>query len=237
MTFSRLLKSTTALVGTLLILANSAASSAQASPGEYEGKQDRSTSGRVNLALERKIDLLRQKVKYVFVIYHENESFDHYFGTYPGANGLFNAPDGTPSASATSSFVQQYVDTSLTTITISPFLMPQAVKTSAGQIVPIYPADEISVDHSHQGMSNSLDIDPNTGIAANDRYAMDQEGLTTDGSGNMVTAKGVAATAISLAQKQKAEADVGHIDCDTIPFMWHWAKNFVLFDNFRRCIT
>jgi len=237
MTFSRLLKSTTALVGTLLILANSAASSAQASPGEYEGKQDRSTSGRVNLALERKIDLLRQKVKYVFVIYHENESFDHYFGTYPGANGLFNAPDGTPSASATSSFVQQYVDTSLTTITISPFLMPQAVKTSAGQIVPIYPADEISVDHSHQGMSNSLDIDPNTGIAANDRYAMDQEGLTTDGSGNMVTAKGVAATAISLAQKQKAEADVGHIDCDTIPFMWHWAKNFVLFDNFRQTIV
>jgi len=190
MTFSRLLKSTTALVGTLLILANSAASSAQASPGEYEGKQDRSTSGRVNLALERKINLLRQKVKYLFVIYHENESFDHYFGTYPGANGLFNAPDGTPSASATSSFVQQYVDTSLKTITISPFLMPQAVKTSAGQIVPIYPADEISVDHSHQGMSNSLDIDPNTGLLGHDFATAQALGLAHDWAAKVIAETG-----------------------------------------------
>ena len=103
--------------------------------------------------------------------------------------------------------------------------------------MPIYPADEISVDHSHQGMSNSLHVDPSTGIAANDRYAMDQEGLTTDASGNIVTPSGAAPTAISLAQKQKAEADISHIDCDTIPFMWSWAKNFVLFDNFRQTIV
>ncbi|HTP29851.1 MAG TPA: hypothetical protein VMK12_29860, partial [Anaeromyxobacteraceae bacterium] len=30
-------------------------------------------------SLEEKIELLRGKVKYVFVIFHENESFDHYF--------------------------------------------------------------------------------------------------------------------------------------------------------------
>ena len=69
-------------------------------------------------------------------------------------------------------------------MTISPFLMPQAVVTGGGVIVPIYPADEISVDHSHTGMSNDLDIDPATGVAANDRYAMNQEGLTTNASGN-----------------------------------------------------
>ncbi len=33
--------------------------------------------------------LLRDRVKYVFVIYQENRSFDHYFGTYPGANGIY----------------------------------------------------------------------------------------------------------------------------------------------------
>ncbi len=33
--------------------------------------------------------LLRERVKYVFVIYQENRSFDHYFGTYPGANGIY----------------------------------------------------------------------------------------------------------------------------------------------------
>ena len=183
------------------------------------------------------IRLLRQRVKYVFVIFHENESFDHYFGTYPGANGLYSAPDGTPPANQTPSFVQKYLDTSLNTVTISPFLMPQAVQTAAGELVPIYPTDLISVDHSHTGMSNDLDVDPATGIAANDRYAMDQESLTTDASGNLVTSKGVAPNAISLAQKQKAMTDMSHIDCDTIPFMWRWAKNFVLFDNFHQTIV
>jgi phospholipase C len=189
------------------------------------------------LTTEQKIALLRQKVKYVFVIYHENESFDHYFGTFPGANGLFSAPAGATPANATPGFKQSYLDTSLQPATISPFLMPQAVVTAGGQVVPIYPADVISVDHSHQGMVNGLHVDPATGVAANDRYAMDQEGLTTDSAGAIVTSKGVAPTAISLAAKQKAEVDVSHIDCDTIPFMWRWAKNFVLFDNFRQTIV
>jgi len=189
------------------------------------------------LTLREKIELLRQKVKYVFVIFHENESFDHYFGTFPGANGLFGAPPGTTPANATPSFTQKYLDTSLNTATISPFLMPQAVTTSSGTIVPIYPADYISMDHSHQGMANSMDVDATTGVAANDRYAMDQESLTTDQSGAIVNSKGVAPTAITLAQKQKGEANLSHIDCDTIPFMWKWAKNFVLFDNFRQTIV
>jgi len=189
------------------------------------------------LSHELKLELLRKHIKYVFVIFHENESFDHYFGTYPGANGLFSAPHGATPANATPSFVQKYLDTSLNAVTISPFLMPQAVQTSTGTIVPIYPADLISVDHSHQGMSNSLDEDQTTGVAANDRYAMDQESLTTDGSGNIVTSKDVAPTAVSLAQKQKAMTDISHIDCDTIPFMWRWAKNFVLFDNFHQTIV
>src|SRR5580698_5400875 len=33
--------------------------------------------------------LIRQRVRYVFVIYQENRSFDHYFGTFPGANGIY----------------------------------------------------------------------------------------------------------------------------------------------------
>ena len=104
--------------------------------------------------------------------------------------------------------------------------------------MPIYPADEISVDHSHQGMANDLDVDPTTGIAANDRYAMNQEGLTTDASGTHRHERRAPRRRRSrLAQKQKAETDIGHIDCDTIPFMWSWAKNFVLFDNFRQTIV
>ncbi|MGA8574353.1 MAG: alkaline phosphatase family protein [Candidatus Cybelea sp.] len=34
---------------------------------------------------------IRQHVRYVFVIYQENRSFDHFFGTFPGANGIYTA--------------------------------------------------------------------------------------------------------------------------------------------------
>ncbi len=227
MTFKQVLKSTGAVLGVVSMLANSTAAMAEVAP----------PARHPTLTTAQKVALLRQHVKYVFVIFAENESFDHYFGTFPGANGLYSAPAGTTPANQTPSFTQKYLDTALKQTTISPFLLPQAVQTAGGTIVPIYPADEISVDHSHQGMSNSLNVDPNTGIAANNRYAMDQESLTTDASGNIVKSNGVAPTAISLAQKQKAEIDVSHIDCDTIPFMWSWAKNFVLFDNFRQTIV
>lgn len=33
--------------------------------------------------------LLHDHIRYVFVIYQENRSFDHYFGTFPGAEGIY----------------------------------------------------------------------------------------------------------------------------------------------------
>ncbi len=36
-------------------------------------------------------NLIRGHVRYVFVIYQENRSFDHYFGTFPGANGIYTS--------------------------------------------------------------------------------------------------------------------------------------------------
>jgi phospholipase C len=59
--------------------------------------------------------LLRQKIKYVFVIFNENHSFDNEYGTYPGVNGLYADSQGhsriahsatcsaTPTSTATSS--------------------------------------------------------------------------------------------------------------------------------------
>jgi len=41
------------------------------------------------------VKLLREKVKYVFVIFQENRAFDQMFGTFPGANGLFSQPEKT----------------------------------------------------------------------------------------------------------------------------------------------
>src|SRR5271166_5861621 len=54
----------------------------------------RDPSDQQRLSLGEKVALLRQKVKYVFVLFQENRSFDHYFGTYPGANGLTSTYTG-----------------------------------------------------------------------------------------------------------------------------------------------
>ena len=42
------------------------------------------------------LQLLQQNIKYIFVFYQENRSFDHYFGTFPGAEGIYsNSPAQT----------------------------------------------------------------------------------------------------------------------------------------------
>ena len=38
-----------------------------------------------------------QNLDHLIFIVQENRSFDHYFGTFPGADGIPMRPDGTPS--------------------------------------------------------------------------------------------------------------------------------------------
>ncbi len=183
------------------------------------------------LSTAEKIRLLRQKVKYVFVLFQENRSFDFYFGTYPGAHGLFSQKPG-----ATAGFVQPIVNTDGSVGKIQPFLIPETVTAVNGKTVPIYSADTDSVDHSHTGIDNSLDIDSH-GVAHNDRYALNEEGLTTKNGKIVSLATGVPATAApTLTQKQRGELVMGHVDCTTAPFIWQYADRFALFDNFRQTI-
>ncbi len=179
------------------------------------------------LSDNQKLDLLRKKVKYVFVLFQENRSFDFYFGTYPGANGLFSKP-----AAQTPGFVQPIVNTDGSVGTISPFKIPATIKASTGVTVPLYPADTDSVDHSHAGIDNDLDVDADN-VAHNDLYALNAEGLTIkNGTILSSTTKLPPTTPPTLAQKQKAELVLAHVDCDAAPVLWNYADRFTLFDNF-----
>ncbi len=179
----------------------------------------------------QKVALLRQKIKYVFILFQENRSFDQHFGTFPGANGLF------PHTSQPG-WTQKIVTTSNTITTISPFKIPSSVVNTAGSKVELYPADTDSVDHSHTGIDNSIDY--SNGTTLNDRYALDEEGLTTDSQGNIVSSStGAPLSSLPLrteAQVQKGELVLSHLDCDTIPFLWQYADRFALFDNFHMTI-
>ncbi len=202
------------------------------------------------LSTAAKIALLRQKVKYVFVLFQENRSFDHYFGTYPGANGLFSTFEGAdPSnsysqpASKLGSFNSVIQDTNGSFKTISPFLIPRAIVNQAGATVQLYPEDTYSVDHSHSGYQRDFHYDAATkSHPLNDGYPLDQEGLhfagdTSDPS-TVVNGSNVTPTAKpSLQSKQKAEVVISHIDCDTIPFLWQYADRFTLLDNMHQTAT
>ena len=160
------------------------------------------------LDYEQLVSLIQQKIKYVFVIYQENRSFDSYFGTFPGANGLFSQ-----SATNTPGFTQTIVNTDGTTSPISPF-----------RIGPTqFAADTDDVDHSHPRTVAKMDIQ--NGAALMDKFAVTEE-LKYSPTGNP-----------SLQAKQMGELTMAYEDCDTIPLLWAYADRFVLFDNIFEAMT
>ncbi len=146
---------------------------------------------------------LRARVKYVFVLFQENRSFDSYFGAFPGARGLYSQPqDATPG------FAQPIMNTDGSVTTIRPFRIGPAQ----------HAADIGDVDHSHARMAAKMHIV--NGVPRMDRFALAEEMKYTPKGENP-----------SLGAKQMAELTMAHEDCDTVPFLWNYANRFVLFDN------
>ncbi len=177
---------------------------------------------------EEKLLLMRQKIKYVFVLFQENRSFDFYFGSYPGADGLYAGPNGPYNADNVTGFKQPIVNTDGTVGTITPFRIPAAMVDAKGKTVPIYPADIASVNHSHVGIARKIALDAN-GVARNAEYALTEERVTLAG--------GKPSMAPTLERKQFGELVMAHVDCDTAPFLWRYADRFTLFDHFMDTIV
>jgi phospholipase C len=157
------------------------------------------------------IRLIRNKVKYVFVIFNENNSFDHEYGTFPGVNGIYSDGQNPRSPANTPGFTQTYTDVNGNLVSVQPFRIgPQQNATF-----------QDSLDHSHGGLAKKLDVV--LGQAKMDGFSQDEYSARASSS---------AASAAAQAQgKQFAELVMSHIDCDTIPFFWQYANRFTIFDN------
>jgi phospholipase C len=160
------------------------------------------------VSAEELVSLIQQKIKYVFVLYQENRSFDSYFGTFPNANGLFSQ-----AASQTPGFVQPLVNTDGSKGTISPFRIGPSQ----------YAADTDDIDHSHPRTVAKMDVQNGTPLM--DMFAVTEE-LKYSATGNP-----------SLLAKQMGELALAYEDCDTIPLLWAYADRFVLFDNVFEAMT
>jgi len=156
------------------------------------------------------VKLLRDRIKYVFVIFNENHSFDNEFGTFPGANGLYSDGNQPRSAADTPGFTQTYTDVNTgLTVTVQPFRIGPEQNSTVWD----------SVDHSHTGMATKIDVV--NGVAQMDKYAYDEYHRFASKGGAANEAEGT----------QFARVVMSHIDCDTIPFFWRWASRFTMFDN------
>jgi phospholipase C len=154
------------------------------------------------LTRKKLLSLLRQKVKYVFILYQENRSFDSYFGTFPGVEGIYSRP-----SSLTPGFNQSVQNLDGTQQPIQPFLI------GAKQ----FASDLDDVKHSHVALVKKMDVVD--GKPRMDQFAMAEE------------FKKGADKPPSLADKQFGELAMSHVDGDTIPFLWRWANRFVIFDH------
>jgi phospholipase C len=149
---------------------------------------------------------LRQKVKYVFVIFNENHSFDNEFGTFPGANGVFSDGHARRDAAHTPGFTQSYKDTAGQSVTVTPFRIgPEQNATFVD-----------SVDHTHKGLAVKLNV-------VNGKPMMD--GFAAEEYARFAARNNPA------MGTQFARLVMSYIDCDTIPLLWNYANRFTLFDN------
>lgn len=262
MTRKQLWKTTSASLALVAMVFNTAAVAEPAvtlatSTTSIGAQFARSPKDETSLTTAAKLALVQSKIKYVFVIFQENRSFDGYFGTYPGANGIFSTyPGANPSdptaqpAIDNASYNQNIRNTDGSYTTLHPFLSPRTIKDVNGNTVQLYPESSYSVDHSHTGYISDFHLqDTNLSKPLDDGYALDQEGLeyptassdtstivTGPNSTYPVTTGAAPTSNPSLASYQKGLVAISHRDCDTIPFLWHFADVGTLFDNLHQTI-
>jgi phospholipase C len=157
------------------------------------------------------LKLIRDKVKYVFVIFNENNSFDHEYGTFPGVNGIYSDGQNPRPAADTPGFTQTYTDVNGTQVTVQPFRIG-ADRNATFQD---------SLDHSHTGLAAKLDVV--YGQPRMDGFAKDEYSRFASSS--------AASAAAQKEGTQFARLVMSHVDCQSIPFFWQYANRFTIFDN------
>ena len=159
--------------------------------------------------------MAKTRIKHVIIIVQENHSFDNYFGTYAGANGLNNAPACCP--------------TSLSTPgggTVSPFhldvsrpVLIQGDELAPGQMYP-----------GVGGITGTLSGTP--GSDTPPFHLSSETAITLQHSWEAAHADWNNGKMNGFIAGEKTNATMGYYNGEDIPSYWDYAVNFVLDDNF-----
>jgi len=157
-------------------------------------------------------------IKHVVVIFDENISFDHYFGTYPNAANS----DGTPFTAAAGTPIPNNYISNPALLTANPNLNPANLNTSANSS----PANPFRLSASQAGTADQ-DHDYGAEQSAFDGGAMDLFPLSV-GTPNSSTLQ-AATDANKLANT--TALTMGYYDGNTVTALWNYAQHYAMSDN------
>lgn len=166
-------------------------------------------------ARRRVIKLAHSRIKHVFVLVQENHTFDQIFGLFPPMNGQYVENLGTYLAQATDC---QYDPETLGCQ--RPFLISANPNSSS------YVQDAPDITGGNNGR-----YDQEFGI---DRGKMDDFLVDVEGGAPVL---GPTPSPQQIEAHNESMGIEGVYDCDTVPYLWYYAKNFALFDHYFQAET
>jgi len=159
--------------------------------------------------------LLQTKIKHVFVLVQENHTFDQLYGLFPGVNGQTVNNLGTYQAEQTDCQSDPVAGGCQ-----RPFLI------SANQNSPSYVPDAPDISGGYNGRYDQ-------------QYAIDHgkmDDFLVDVEAGQLPL-GPTPSPQQIEQHNEDIAIEGVYDCNTVPYLWYYAKNFALFDNYFQAET
>jgi phospholipase C len=155
-------------------------------------------------------------IQHLVVIFQENVSFDHYFGTYPEAANT----DGSPFAAVPATPAVNGLSTTL--LEHNPNLAPPKRLDSSPSGLPGDPGGQITCDQDHNYSDEQQSFDGG---------AMDQfvQSVGTDGGTH---APGAGTTSGGPLCNPKVDMD--YYDGNTVTALWNYAQHFAMSDSSGR---
>jgi phospholipase C len=160
------------------------------------------------------VDALPTKypIKHLVVVFNENESFDHYFGTYPNALNV----EGEPAFKAAKA-----TQTDINNLLSNPTLLdnnPNLNSANGAGAANPFRIDRTQVDTADQGHSYTPEQKAYDG-GKNDLFPSN---TGKGGTGGGLPGAGTFATTGQV---------MGYFDGNTVTALWNYAQNFAMSDN------
>src|SRR5271156_6681941 len=147
-------------------------------------------------------------IKHLIVVFNENRSFDHYFGTYPNAANVEGEPVFEPAKN--------------TPTVVNNLLTNPALLDNNPNLNPA----------NGTGASNPFRLDRTQANTADQNHGYTPEQLAFDGGKLDLFPKDTGAGTTGGAAGFGTKAQVmGFFDGNTVPGLWNYAQNFAMSDN------